>query len=157
MSEKLMPSACEVDVAGTVAMYGLQLASGRPSALVDWNNNYGDDPDKCVFFHCGNWAKALLPDITIATAPILGTTLGEANIVGRDRGGERLETLDFHDQRPHAGRHDLYPPLRQVGVGAAEHPGDGLAAQPRAAIRRHRLRHAQQPAVRRRQHVHGHD
>jgi L-fucose isomerase-like protein len=61
MSEKLMPSACEVDVAGTVAMYALQLASGTPSALVDWNNNYGDDPDKCVFFHCGNWAKAFLP------------------------------------------------------------------------------------------------
>jgi L-fucose isomerase-like protein len=35
MSEKLMPSACEVDVAGTVAMYALQLASGRPSALVE--------------------------------------------------------------------------------------------------------------------------
>jgi L-fucose isomerase-like protein len=50
----------------------LQLASGRPSALVDWNKNYGDDPDKCVCFHCGNWAKAFLPDITIATAPILG-------------------------------------------------------------------------------------
>ena len=91
MSEKLMPSACEVDVAGTVAMYALQLASGRPSALVDWNNNYGDDPDKCVFFHCGNWAKAFLPDITIATAPILGTTLGEQNtygaLAGRTPGG----------------------------------------------------------------------
>ena len=46
----------------TVAMYALQLASGTPSALVDWNNNYGDDPDKCVFFHCGNWAKNFLPD-----------------------------------------------------------------------------------------------
>ena len=82
MSEKLMPSACEVDVAGAVAMYAMQLASGKPSALVDWNNNYGDDPDKCVFFHCGNWAKAFLPDITIATAPILGTTLGEKNTYG---------------------------------------------------------------------------
>ncbi len=82
MSEKLMPSACEVDVAGTVAMYALQLASGKPSALVDWNNNYGDDPNKCVFFHCGNWAKAFLPDITIATAPILGTVLGEERTYG---------------------------------------------------------------------------
>lgn len=86
MSEKLMPSACEVDVAGTVAMYALQLASGKPSALVDWNNNYGDDPDKCVFFHCGNWAKAFLPDITIGTAPILGTTLGEENTYGALQG-----------------------------------------------------------------------
>jgi len=82
MSERLMPSACEVDIAGVVSMYALQLASGRPSALVDWNNNYGGDPDKCVFFHCGNWAKEFLPDIRMGTAPILGTTLGEANTVG---------------------------------------------------------------------------
>ena len=92
MSEKLMPSACEVDVAGSVSMYALQLASVKPSALVDWNNNYADDPDKCVFFHCGNWAKAFLPDITIATAPILGTTLGEQNtygaLAGRTPGGQ---------------------------------------------------------------------
>jgi len=92
MSEQLMPSACEVDVAGAVSMYALQLASGRPSALVDWNNNYGDDPDKCVFFHCGNWAKAFLPDAAIATAPILGTTLGEQNtygaLSGRTPGGQ---------------------------------------------------------------------
>jgi L-fucose isomerase-like protein len=82
MSEQMMPSACEVDIAGVVSMYALQLASSRPSALVDWNNNYGTDPDKCVFFHCGNWAKDFLPDIRIGTAPILGTVLGEANTVG---------------------------------------------------------------------------
>ncbi len=82
MSEQMLPSACEVDIAGVVSMYALQLASGRPSALVDWNNNYGTDPDKCVFFHCGNWAKDFLPDIRIATAPILGTVLGEENTFG---------------------------------------------------------------------------
>ena len=82
MSEQFMPSACEVDIAGVVSMYALQLASGRPSALVDWNNNYGDDPDKCVLFHCGNWAKDFLPDIRMGTAPILGTVLGEQNTFG---------------------------------------------------------------------------
>jgi L-fucose isomerase-like protein len=82
MSECLMPSACEVDVAGVVAMYALQLASGKPSALVDWNNNYGASRDKCVFFHCGNWAKSFLPNIAMGTAPILGTTLGEENTCG---------------------------------------------------------------------------
>jgi len=82
MSEQMLPSACEVDIAGVVSMYALQLASGKPSALVDWNNNYGADPDKCVFFHCGNWAKDFLPDIRIGTAPILGTVLGEENTVG---------------------------------------------------------------------------
>jgi L-fucose isomerase-like protein len=35
-----------------------------------------------VFFHCGNWAKAFVPDVEISTAPILGTVLGEENTYG---------------------------------------------------------------------------
>jgi L-fucose isomerase-like protein len=95
MSDKLMPSACEVDVTGLAAMYALQLASGAPSALVDWNNNYGDDPNKCVFFHCGNWAKAFLPDIRIGTAEILGTTLGQENTYGAVSGRTPAGPLTF--------------------------------------------------------------
>jgi len=82
MSQKLLPSACEVDVTGVLSMYALQLASGVPSALVDWNNNYGDEDDKCVLFHCGNWPACYLPGGEISTAPILGTSVGEANTYG---------------------------------------------------------------------------
>ena len=82
MSEKFMPSACEVDVTGVLTMYAMQLAGGTPAALVDWNNNYADDDDKCVLFHCGNWAKSFLPDIKIANAPILGSILGVENTYG---------------------------------------------------------------------------
>jgi L-fucose isomerase-like protein len=82
MSENMMPSACEVDVTGTLSMYAMQLASGSPSALVDWNNNYADDDTKCVLFHCGNWAKSFLPDIQISTAPIIGTSVGTENTYG---------------------------------------------------------------------------
>ena len=82
MSERFMPSACEVDVTGVLTMYAMQLAAGSPAGLVDWNNNYGDDPDKCTLFHCGNWAKSFLPDIKIANAPILGSTLGVENTYG---------------------------------------------------------------------------
>lgn len=82
MSENLLPAACEVDVTGTLSMYAMQLASGSPSALVDWNNNYADDDTKCVLFHCGNWAKSFLPDIMMSTAPILGTSVGTENTYG---------------------------------------------------------------------------
>ncbi|MCB0154900.1 MAG: L-fucose/L-arabinose isomerase family protein [Anaerolineae bacterium] len=82
MSDKLMPSACEVDIAGTVSMYALQLASGTPAALVDWNNNYQNDPDKCIYFHCGNWAKSLVSEIKIVSAEVLGSTLGPENTWG---------------------------------------------------------------------------
>ncbi|HRP04123.1 MAG TPA: hypothetical protein PLV87_04360, partial [Opitutaceae bacterium] len=82
MSENFLPSACEVDVTGVLTMYAMQLASLSPSAIVDWNNNYGADADKCVLFHCGNWAKSFLPDIKILNAPILGSTLGVENTWG---------------------------------------------------------------------------
>jgi L-fucose isomerase-like protein len=82
MSEALMPSACEVDVTGVLTMYAMQLASLSPSALVDWNNNYGADENKCVLFHCGNWAKSFLPDVKVGTAPILGTIVGEKQTYG---------------------------------------------------------------------------
>ncbi len=82
MSEKFMPSACEVDVTGVLTMYAMQLAGGTPAALVDWNNNYADDDEKCVLFHCGNWAKSFLPDIKISTAPILGSIIGVENTYG---------------------------------------------------------------------------
>jgi L-fucose isomerase-like protein len=82
MSENLLPSACEVDVTGTLTMYAMQLASNSPSALVDWNNNYDQDEEKCVLFHCGNWAKSFLPDLKISTAPILGSVFGEEKTHG---------------------------------------------------------------------------
>ena len=64
------------------ALSGSQL----PSALVDWNNNYGDDEDKCVLFHCGNWPVGFAPDTKIANAPILGSTLGVENTYGAMEG-----------------------------------------------------------------------
>jgi L-fucose isomerase-like protein len=95
MSEKFLPSACEVDVTGVLTMYAMQLASNTPAALVDWNNNYADDDDKCVLFHCGNWAKSFLPDIKIANAPILGSTLGVENTYGALAGRTPAGPLTF--------------------------------------------------------------
>jgi L-fucose isomerase-like protein len=102
MSDRLLPSACEVDVCGVAGMVALQLASGTPSALVDWNNNYDDEPDKLLLFHCGNWPKSLVKDIKMGTAEILGSTLGPDNtwgaVYGRPAAGPvtfaRLDTDD---------------------------------------------------------------
>jgi hypothetical protein len=77
---KFLPSACEVDDWSPDDVRDSSPAS--PAAPVDWNNNYADDDDKCVLFHCGNWAKSFLPDIKISTAPILGSILGVENTYG---------------------------------------------------------------------------
>jgi L-fucose isomerase-like protein len=76
-------------------MYALQLASNRPSALVDWNNNYGGEPDKCVLFHCGNWAKSFFADVKMANAEILATTLGTENTYGTVAGRTPAEPFGY--------------------------------------------------------------
>lgn len=101
-SESLLPSACEVDVTGAVAMYSLALASGTPSALLDWNNNYGDDPDKCVLFHCSNAPKSCFANVNMKAQDIIGAVVGPDNAhgacVGRFKTGPftfaRLSTDD---------------------------------------------------------------
>ena len=83
LSEEMVPAACEVDITGVLTMYAMQQASGTPAGIVDWNNNYGAAENKCVLFHCGNWAKSLLGGTaTVCNAPILGTVTGEENTVG---------------------------------------------------------------------------
>ena len=57
MSDDLLSSACEVDICGVLSMHMLRLASETPSALLDWNNNYGENPNKAVCFHCSNLPK----------------------------------------------------------------------------------------------------
>ncbi|MBI9084961.1 MAG: hypothetical protein JEZ11_15315 [Desulfobacterales bacterium] len=87
MGERGMPSACEVDVVGAVSMYALLLASGTPPGFLDWNNNYGDEMNKCVNTHCSNFPKSFLgvtPEI--ADLDILGETLGRENCFGAVKG-----------------------------------------------------------------------
>jgi L-fucose isomerase-like protein len=82
MSENLMPSACETDVGGLVAMLALQFASGRPSALLDWNNNYGDDPERGVFFHCSNLPVSFFDEPGMDIQAIMAGSVGEENAGG---------------------------------------------------------------------------
>ena len=77
-----MSSACEVDICGVVGMHALALASGTPSALLDWNNNYGDDPDKAVCFHCSNLPKHFFADVQMDFQAIIAGTVGKENTFG---------------------------------------------------------------------------
>lgn len=83
LGEKLIPAACEVDIAGAVSMYALTLASNRQSALLDWNNNFAEDRNKCVCTHCGNFPKSfVMNDLKLGTLGVLGRTLGKVHTFG---------------------------------------------------------------------------
>jgi L-fucose isomerase-like protein len=82
MSDSLLSSACEVDVCGVLGMHALQLASNTPSALLDWNNNYGNDPNKAVCFHCSNLPKHFFREVTMDYQAIIAGTVGKENTFG---------------------------------------------------------------------------
>jgi L-fucose isomerase-like protein len=91
MSNGLVPSACETDVQGLVGMIALQAASGSASALLDWNNNFGDDEDKAVVFHCSNLPASFFQKQHMDYQEIIAGSVGKENtygtIVGRIKPG----------------------------------------------------------------------
>jgi len=95
MSNNLLPSACETDMTGMVGMYALQLASQTPSAIVDWNNNFGEDPDKCVIFHCSNLPKHFFEDFKMDFQEIIAGSVGKANTFGTVVGKLKTGPITF--------------------------------------------------------------
>ena len=95
MSNNLIPSACEVDVCGTISMYALALASETPSALLDWNNNYGDDPNKAVCFHCSNLPKHFFQEVRMDFQEIIAGTVGKENTFGTCVGRVKAGAMSF--------------------------------------------------------------
>jgi len=96
MGQKLMPSACEVDVTGAVSMYALALAAGVPPALLDWNNNYGNAADKCVCTHCGNFPKDFIGTTPeISNLDVLGTTIGPEKCFGAVKGKVKAGEMTY--------------------------------------------------------------
>jgi L-fucose isomerase-like protein len=95
MSNNLLPSACEVDVCGAVSMYALALASETPSALLDWNNNYADDPDKAVCFHCSNLPKHFFETVKMGYQQILAGSLSKDRTYGALEGQVKAGAMTF--------------------------------------------------------------
>lgn len=60
MNDNGMAAACELDAANAVPMRALSFASEAPSTVLDWNNNYGDEENKCILFHCGPVPQKLM-------------------------------------------------------------------------------------------------
>ncbi len=94
MNNRGMSAACEVDVGNAVAMRALSLASGQPPTCLDWNNNYADEPDKCILFHCGPVPQSLMTcKGQITDHAILANAVGKGCGFGCNTG--RIAATDF--------------------------------------------------------------
>jgi L-fucose isomerase-like protein len=94
LNNRLISSACEVDIGNAIAMHALALASGKPASLLDWNNNYGEEDDKCILFHCGPVPKDLMENEGMVTDhAILKNSVGEGCSFGCHVG--RIKQMKF--------------------------------------------------------------
>jgi L-fucose isomerase-like protein len=89
-----LAAACEVDLGNAVAMKALHLASYEPVGLLDWNNNYYDEEDKCILFHCGPMPASLMEGKgRVVDHAILMNSVGEGASYGCNVG--RIKPMDF--------------------------------------------------------------
>ena len=96
MGEKGRPSACETDIMGAVSMLALLNASGIPPIYQDWNNNYKNEPEKCINVHCSNYPACAFKDKPeIGELDILATTLGREVSFGALKGRVRPSDMTF--------------------------------------------------------------
>jgi L-fucose isomerase-like protein len=102
-------AACEVDVTNAVAMHNLSIASGKPATVLDWNNNYADDEDKCILFHCGPVPRELMTDRgQISDHLILANAVGENHSFGCVVGRIAPFAMTFSSMMTDAGRLRFY-------------------------------------------------
>ena len=87
MNDRGIPTACEVDIGNAIMMRALHLASGGAPTCLDWNNNYGDAPDKCILFHCGPVPASLMTARgEIQDHAILANSVGKGKAFGCNTG-----------------------------------------------------------------------
>lgn len=60
LNDRGIVASCEIDLCSAITMRAMSLASEQPTAVLDWNNNYGDDENKVILFHCGPVAQSLM-------------------------------------------------------------------------------------------------
>lgn len=110
LNEQGISSACELDVCNAVSMHALALASGNRSACMDWNNNYGDDPDKCILFHCGPVPQSLMAAGSghITEQPMFKKTYGGGCGWGCNEGRLGAYPITYSSAKTENGRLSLY-------------------------------------------------
>lgn len=60
LNDRGIVCSCEIDLCSAITMRAMALASEAPTACLDWNNNYGDNENKVILFHCGPVAQSLM-------------------------------------------------------------------------------------------------
>ena len=120
LNDRGITAACEVDVGNAVAMHALSLASAGPATCLDWNNNYADEDDKCILFHCGPVPPSLMTQQgQIEDHAILANAVGKGCSYGCNVGRIAPGEITFGSMVTEAGALRFY-------LGEGQFTGDAI-------------------------------
>ena len=109
LNERGVSAACEVDTGSAVAMHAISLATGSPPACLDWNNNFGDDPQKCILFHCGPVPQSMMIEKgRIEDHQILANAVGSGCSFGCNVGRIKPAPMTYGNLLSEDGRVRMY-------------------------------------------------
>jgi len=109
MADQGLPVACEVDTGSAVMMRLLGAAASAPTTIMDWNNNYGEDDDKCILFHCGNAPSSLMAAPgRITDHAILSNSIGTGKGFGCNQGRLKAGPFTFGGLMSEEGKLKAY-------------------------------------------------
>jgi len=122
LNDRGIPTACELDVCNAVPMMALSLAGGGPATCLDWNNNYGEDPDRCILFHCGPVPQTLMQGKgQVVEHPMFAKSFGSGCGWGCNAGRIKASPMTFASSKTEDGRLSCY-------IGEGEFTGDPVEA-----------------------------
>lgn len=109
INDRGIPAACEVDVCNAVMMRALGLASERPATCLDWNNNYGEEADKCILFHCGPVPQSLMTAKgKVIDHPMFAKALGGGCGWGPNVGRIAASPMTYASAKTEGGKISVY-------------------------------------------------
>jgi L-fucose isomerase-like protein len=123
MNNRGIEGACEVDIGNAIAMHALKLASGAPAGCLDWNNNYGDDENKCILFHCGPIPDDLMVKHgRVTDHELIACAVGPGKSYGCNQGRIKPQDMTFGSLLTKDGRMKFF-------LGEAKFTDDPIAPE----------------------------
>lgn len=108
LNDRGITCSCEIDMCSAVTMRALSLASEAPAACLDWNNNYGDDPDKVILFHCGSTAQKLMQKKGTVTSHKMFDKTDKGSGYGTNEGRIAAFPMTFSNCKTEDGKITVY-------------------------------------------------
>jgi L-fucose isomerase-like protein len=108
LNDRGMAASCEIDLCSAITMRAMNLASGQPAAVLDWNNNYGEDENKVILFHCGPVAQSLMAGRGTVTEHKMFAKGDPGSGWGSNEGRIRPFSMTFSNCRTEDGKLIVY-------------------------------------------------